>query len=373
MDYLFFDVECANCFEGTGKLCEFGYVLTDEKFNIIQKESILINPNTRFDPYVIKKMLNYTESEYKQNPTFNFFYDKIIGLITAKDRLIIGHTVGGDAKYVGADCMRYKLTPPDFDHIDIVEIYKGINEQKDATSLVKMSEIFGLEVPEEVHSALVDAHLTMLCTKALTESTGKSLPALVKEYPRALGRLENYREEYLRRKLYKQYLKDCKKKGIAEMTSEQKSTLNDYRRFISANKQAQKSVFKGKRVCISYNYECFNYAETLKIVKLLAERGAKCVGRATKCDIFVRYDIKYPDGLVYCQRLEQALATEKKGKKITYFGFNEFLNRLGLNEKSLKELPKVDAEKLIEKRKAENASKNVGETVAKTADKPDKK
>ena len=28
--YLFFDVECANCFNGKGKLCSFGYVLTDE-------------------------------------------------------------------------------------------------------------------------------------------------------------------------------------------------------------------------------------------------------------------------------------------------------------------------------------------------------
>ena len=31
MKYVFFDIECANCFQGNGKICSFGYVITDEK------------------------------------------------------------------------------------------------------------------------------------------------------------------------------------------------------------------------------------------------------------------------------------------------------------------------------------------------------
>ena len=42
MKYLFFDIECANCFEGKGKICEFGYVLTDEAFNEIESKEIII-------------------------------------------------------------------------------------------------------------------------------------------------------------------------------------------------------------------------------------------------------------------------------------------------------------------------------------------
>ena len=48
MQYLFFDIECANCDGGNGKICSFGYVLTDENFNEIEKEDIIIDPKAPF-------------------------------------------------------------------------------------------------------------------------------------------------------------------------------------------------------------------------------------------------------------------------------------------------------------------------------------
>ena len=33
--YLFFDIECANCYNNCAKLFSLGYVVTDENFNII--------------------------------------------------------------------------------------------------------------------------------------------------------------------------------------------------------------------------------------------------------------------------------------------------------------------------------------------------
>ena len=45
MRYLTFDIECCD-----GKhICEFGYVITDEKFNIIKKSVITINPESKFN------------------------------------------------------------------------------------------------------------------------------------------------------------------------------------------------------------------------------------------------------------------------------------------------------------------------------------
>ena len=35
MKYLFFDIECANCFGGKAKIYSFGYLVTDEQFNKI--------------------------------------------------------------------------------------------------------------------------------------------------------------------------------------------------------------------------------------------------------------------------------------------------------------------------------------------------
>ncbi len=353
MDYLFFDVECANCFNGTGKLCEFGYVLTDDKFNIKEKQNFLINPDEKFDHYVIKNMLNFTKEEYLASPKFNEFYPKIYGLLTAENTAVVGHTVGGDAKYVGADCMRYKLSPPDFEHIDIVEIYKGINDKKDAVSLVKMSELFNIEVPDDVHCALTDAELTMRCAEALAKNTGLSLLELAEKYPRAKGKLENYREEYLRKKLYNRFIRECKRKGLLELNSEQKKNVNEFRRIASAEGKFYNPKLRGKKICISYNYEGYNYENVLKIIQLTANFGARNISRATKCDIFVKYDIKYKEGLVYCQRLEQALVAIKGGKNIEIISFDKFLSLLGVTENKIMAMENVD----LEKKREENAKR----------------
>ena len=50
--YLFFDIECANCFGGVGKMCSFGYVLTDEDFNVIDSQDVAMNPEAEFDWYL---------------------------------------------------------------------------------------------------------------------------------------------------------------------------------------------------------------------------------------------------------------------------------------------------------------------------------
>ena len=44
MNILFFDLECANCFMGIGKICEFGVVLVDGNFNLIQKYCFCMSP-----------------------------------------------------------------------------------------------------------------------------------------------------------------------------------------------------------------------------------------------------------------------------------------------------------------------------------------
>ena len=47
MKYLFFDIECSNCFGGRGKICEFGYVLTNTNFEIIKREVLTISPGKK--------------------------------------------------------------------------------------------------------------------------------------------------------------------------------------------------------------------------------------------------------------------------------------------------------------------------------------
>lgn len=44
MKYLSFDIECCD----GQHICEFGYVLIDEQFNVLERDCITINPEYKF-------------------------------------------------------------------------------------------------------------------------------------------------------------------------------------------------------------------------------------------------------------------------------------------------------------------------------------
>ena len=48
MKYVFFDIECACVYKCVAKICAFGYVVTDENYNVLAKEDILVNPKGKF-------------------------------------------------------------------------------------------------------------------------------------------------------------------------------------------------------------------------------------------------------------------------------------------------------------------------------------
>ena len=74
MKYLFFDIECSIVSKTSAKICAFGYCLTDEKFNILEKEDILINPQGGFHLTDRKGtqglVLPYKYEEFKNIPRF---------------------------------------------------------------------------------------------------------------------------------------------------------------------------------------------------------------------------------------------------------------------------------------------------------------
>ena len=93
MTYLFFDIECANCFDGIGKICSFGYVLCDENFSVIETDDLLMNPAAPFDWYLFKKdskcKLAYSREDYINNPKFPEHYKKIKSLLEESNRIVL--------------------------------------------------------------------------------------------------------------------------------------------------------------------------------------------------------------------------------------------------------------------------------------------
>ena len=74
MRYLFFDIECCN----GRNICEFGYVITDDNFNILEKKDFIINPENKFNltgrPDGRDLYLFYPESTYYRSNNFPYFY-----------------------------------------------------------------------------------------------------------------------------------------------------------------------------------------------------------------------------------------------------------------------------------------------------------
>ena len=181
MKYLFFDIECANSYGGKAKIYSFGYLITDENFNMLcPPEDILINPDSKFDPYVKKNILVYDRAMLKTMPKFNERYAEIKKLMMAKDTVCVGYGIDNDLKFLSDECERYELKKFKAKVYDVQKIIKAV-EQKAARKLhLEFTERFG-EQEEKPHRSDIDAVRTMMVCKNVLEKVNKSVVQVYKE------------------------------------------------------------------------------------------------------------------------------------------------------------------------------------------------
>lgn len=127
MKYLFFDIECAIVSKNSAKICAFGYCLTDEKFSILEKEDILINPQGGFHLTDRKGtqglVLPYKYDDFKKYPTFCEKAKKIYTLLQDEDTLVAGHATMNDVKYLNLESKRFALPSFAFSFADTQFVY----------------------------------------------------------------------------------------------------------------------------------------------------------------------------------------------------------------------------------------------------------
>ena len=143
MDYLFFDTECS---DGT-HLCEFGYVVTGEHGEVREKDVILVNPEHRFclrgkEPGDIK--LHYKPAVYYKAKPFGAAYSRISELLTAPDRMIFGHSLVNDAKFIRTACEDHDLAIPPFRYCDSQKLFRELDEEKRVVNLERACEEMGV-------------------------------------------------------------------------------------------------------------------------------------------------------------------------------------------------------------------------------------
>lgn len=206
MNYLFFDIECANCFNGIGKICSFGYVLCDEKFSVIESDDLLMNPDTIFDWYLFKEdskcRLAYTREDYINNPKFPQHYKKIKSLLEASNQIIFGFGCQNDVATIATECLRYDLDLIDFNCHDIHTVLEKIYEIKGGLG----TYVEKFEIPTagmEFHDSKADAFFTMKVTEKLMNDQKKPLKEILAPYTPFSSKL--LRKQKIK-KLYANYL-----------------------------------------------------------------------------------------------------------------------------------------------------------------------
>ena len=236
MTYLFFDIECANCFDGIGKICSFGYVLCDENFSVIETDDLLMNPAAPFDWYLFKKnskcRLAYSREDYIKNPEFPEHYAKIKSLLEAGNRIIIGFGCQNDVATIATECMRYDLDLIDFNCHDIHTVLEKIYDFKGG--LGSFVEKFGISTEGmDFHDSRSDAFFTMKVTEHLMRDKKKPLREILTPYTPFSSKL--LRKQKIK-KLYSNYLErkeGSKSKDKKALTPLKKITVPawfDYKR-----------------------------------------------------------------------------------------------------------------------------------------------
>lgn len=348
MKYLFFDLEYATSKGGNIKICEFGYVVTDENFQILDRDNFIINPNImrcEWDWRVVRTILTRRISEYEENPEFDYYYDEIVKLIKEAD-YVFGHSINGDAKALNCDCQRYGLPSIDFKFYDIKEFYKQYNSSKNDTSVVNILNDLEIEGEEGEHDAEVDAVNTMYEFKVMLQRLEMTAQELIDICPSVVDYNENFVVQSLEiaRMIKEENMEKIltgEGSNLMKRKSKQSRTFLQFLDNVIPTTDEEKTL-DGLKFSISINYEELHYRQMLNIVQMLCNKGATYVMKASLCDVFVTYKVLNEDGTERtCSKSKYVNKAVEEGANIKIVSFDEFVGMLGLTEQELDELPMV--------------------------------
>lgn len=183
--FVFFDCECANTFDGVGKICSLGYVVADDDLNVLESEDVVINPECEFDWYLFSGkggcQLAYSKDFFRIKPNWESYYKEIKKLFTTGNRYVLGFAVGNDVGFVNSACERYNEDYINFRAFDIEPLLAQIYGEKHKLS--EWAEKLGVNVVKyQTHKSVDDAMMTLLCLKKVCMEKDVSVESLLSEH-----------------------------------------------------------------------------------------------------------------------------------------------------------------------------------------------
>ena len=289
MKYLFFDIECAGVSKNMARICAFGYCLTDENFQILEKEDLLINPQSKFHLTDRRGeqgiVLPYSYGEFKKYPTYTEVLPKIKALLEDKDTLVAGHATMNDVKYLNLECQRFSLSPFTFHFADTQFIYMN--------KIGEFSRQFGLQsIADELkveftpHRAVDDAYATMRIAEAMCRELKVDFAGLLQYYQITMGRTENCEITQNTSVAYENHLAEVvKRKELRERCRMQFYNFYDREK----RKRSKDGRLKNKRVCFSHNL-VLDIELAKSLLSKAFKQGAFYSFHAENCDLYIYSD-----------------------------------------------------------------------------------
>lgn len=348
MNYLFFDIECANCDNGNGKICSFGYVLTDEEFNILEYTDLIIDPKAKFKlrGYGNKKYISlaYSEDVFLASPSFTYYYDRIKEMLTAENTVIFGYAPENDASFLRSEFERFSLPEVDFQFNDVQRLYRSVfpSEDKNLCSLSNACEELAIDTAFITHKSCDDAFATMLVLREIVKRTGKTVSELLSEYRIIHGELK-------KGEITANYFKPKAELKPGEENYIKGVNKDNFRYLI---RRLSLRRYSGK-ICFSWIFEYRRYREMVVLVNKLSELGYRYTSKLSEADYFVKKPA-YMRGI--CRREKDIYEARNSGfevnnsnikRKLKVYRFCDLLELIGMTEEQLK-LESENAEKLIE-------------------------
>ncbi len=316
MKILFFDLEYASSKNGC-KICEFGYVITDEKLDVIEKNNLIINPNLKNDEWdwrVLRTILTRSKSEYEERLTFREYYPKIKSIINSCD-YILGHSLFNDAKALNDDCKRYNLPSLNFEFYDVKLFYQEYANTKAEISVNNILKQLNVKGQQGEHDAEVDAYNTMLEFKKIINNLGVSFIEMLELCPNVKDKNEDFKISSLQEK----------RKNI-EKSSKNPKNFTKLLKNLYQNYPQRKNW---KAICFSDTILEDDVESRLKLIKAVFDSGFNYTQNVSLCSYYV--------------------AGERAGKRDESYNYNVEKNNMQINKITLSDLAKLLNIKLNEK------------------------
>ena len=325
---LFFDVECSNNFGGNGKVCEFGAVITDEKFNIIKEYDIPMSPGkgreNRFDLKIYDRDplfdWAYDKDYYFTCPEFPEYYKLIKKLLEVEDMIVFGYSVDNDIRYLSYPISKYGLSQLSYIANDIKPMIKLYSKERLQVGGLNAAfkNICGAKAGALLcpHLARDDAKMTMMIVKRICDNLEITIEELIELCPDCHYDSIEYLNQHKSKKEYKKLHPELySKKSMVTIDKEAQTLWCD---FYKENLPFLESIdCVGNIVSISSKLKesvdiIKKTIDAIKRKKLVAYNGI------TGSDMLIVYDEDDKN------RLQSMLKHPYNGKIIMY---NEFIDR----------------------------------------------